>query len=71
MEQLGYVYLTTFDRNLARRCAGLITVVMTLPVKRDAQSSHGSRFYLLQDVPKYRSLPKKTKPKQKMAVELL
>ena len=34
MEQLGY--LTTFDRNLAHRCGGLITVVMTLAVKRDA-----------------------------------
>jgi len=68
MEQLGY--LTTFDRNLAHRCGGLITVVMKLAVKRDTESSHGSRFYLAQGVQKYRSFQKK-KPKQKMAVGLI
>ena len=45
MEQHGYA--TTFDGNLAGRRGGLIIVVMKLAVRRDTESSHSSRFYLV------------------------
>lgn len=56
VEQHGF--MTSFDRNLADRYAGLVVVVMKPAVRRDNKCSHGWRFYLAQGEPKYRSYHK-------------